>query len=132
MIQHLMERLVLDVVTDIIDDDGVEVTLSSDFSELGVDQLTMTYIVLRLEARLGVEVPSALEDARTVGELVAGMQDALRANPASLHARPHIAESPPTYVGRRFVGRPAVCHHEAPPLAPPLAPMRPRRYLAGR
>jgi acyl carrier protein len=120
MVEHLMEGLVLDVVMDVITDAGIpnheraEITLASDFSDLGVDQLTMTYIVLSLEDRLGIEVPSDLEDARTVGDLVAGIQDALRSRVTSLHSLPRTSESLPTRIGHRSVGRHRVYYGKEP------------------
>ena len=80
MIQRLLERLVLDVMLSVVGDEGERLSLESDFDILDVDQLTMTYIVLALESRLGLELPTSLEEARTVAELVAGAQKALREN----------------------------------------------------
>jgi acyl carrier protein len=48
---------------------------------MDVDQLTMTQIVLALESRLGVELPTNLEEAKTVAALVVGAQKALRSRP---------------------------------------------------
>lgn len=79
MIHRSIERLVLDVVLSNVDDEVVR-DLNSGVAVLEVDHLTMTYIVLALENRLGLELPSHLEDARTVADLVAGVLDALRAN----------------------------------------------------
>lgn len=78
MMHQQIERLVLDVV---LSNAGEEVVrdLNSGVAVLEVDHLTMTYIVLALENRLGVELPTHLEDARTVADLVAGVLDALRA-----------------------------------------------------
>jgi acyl carrier protein len=72
-----MERLVLDVVLSVIGDEAERLSLESDFDTLDVDQLTMTQIVLALESRLGVELPTNLEEAKTVAELVVGAQKAL-------------------------------------------------------
>ena len=83
MIKHPMEGLVRDVVLSVIGDEAEHLTLESDFAVLDVDQLAITYIVLALESRLGIELPTHLEDARTVAELVAGARDALRANAAT-------------------------------------------------
>jgi len=81
MIQQLMEGLVLDVVLSVVgDEDGERLSLESDFDVLDVDQLTITHIVLALESRLGLELPTSLEEARTVAELVAGAQKAVREN----------------------------------------------------
>jgi acyl carrier protein len=74
-----MEKLVLDVVLSQADDEEI-LDLDSNTTVLDVDQLTMTHIVLALENRLGVELPTSLEDARTVGELVTGVLEALRDN----------------------------------------------------
>ena len=72
-----MERLVLDVVLSVIGDEAERLSLESDFDTVDVDQLTMTQIVLALESRLGVELPTNLEEAKTVAELVVGAQKAL-------------------------------------------------------
>ena len=72
-----MERLVLDVVLSVIGDEAERLSLESDFDTLDVDQLTMTQIVLALESRLGVELPTNLEEAKTVAELVVEAQKAL-------------------------------------------------------
>jgi acyl carrier protein len=77
MIQSLVEELVLEVVLSVIGDEAEHLTLESDFDVLDVDQLTITYIVLALESRLGIELPTNLENAQTVAELVAGAQEAL-------------------------------------------------------
>ena len=75
---NLMERLVFDVVLSVIGDEAERLSLDSDFDVLDVDQLTMTHIVLALESRLAVELPTNLEEAKTVAELVAGAQKAVR------------------------------------------------------
>lgn len=77
MIHQQVERLVLDVVLSNVDDEVVR-DLNSGVAVLEVDHLTMTYIVLALENRLGVELPTHLEDARTVADLVSGVLEALR------------------------------------------------------
>lgn len=79
MISDQVERLVLDVVLSHADDEGIH-DLDSDVSVLEVDHLTMTHIVLALETQLGIELPTDLEDARTVAELVTGVLNALSAN----------------------------------------------------
>jgi acyl carrier protein len=84
MIKHLMERLVLEVVLNVIGDQAENLSLDSDFDVLDVDQLGMTYIVLALESRLGIELPTHLEDARTVAELITGARDELRKSAAKL------------------------------------------------
>ena len=75
-----MERLVFDVMLSVIGDEAKRLSLESDFDTLDVDQLTMTEIVLALENRLGIELPTNLEDAKTVAELVVGAQKALVMN----------------------------------------------------
>ena len=72
-----MERLVLDVVLSVIGDEAERLSLESDFDTLDVDELTRTQIVLALESRLGVELPTNLEEAKTVAELVVGAQKTL-------------------------------------------------------
>lgn len=84
MIKHLMERLVLEVVRSVIGDEAENLSSDSDFDVLDVDQLGMTYIVVALESRLGIELPTHLEDARTVADLVTGAQDELRKSAAKL------------------------------------------------
>jgi acyl carrier protein len=86
MVSDQVERLVLDVVLSHADDEGI-LDLNSDVTVLEVDHLTMTHIVLALETQLGIELPTYLEDARTVAELVAGARKALRAN-AQTKVRP--------------------------------------------
>ena len=75
-----MEKLVLEVVRGEIGDEAERLSLESDFDVLDVDQLTITHIVLALEGRLGIELPTNLENAQTVAELVTGAQEALREN----------------------------------------------------
>jgi acyl carrier protein len=77
MIHQQIERLVLDVVLSNTNDEVVR-DLNSGVAVLEVDHLTMTYIVLALENRLGIELPSHLEDARTVADLVSGVLETLR------------------------------------------------------
>lgn len=84
MIKHLMERLVLEVVRRVIGDEAENLSSDSDFDVLDVDQLGMTDIVFALESRLGIELPTHLEDARTVADLVTGAQDELRKSAAKL------------------------------------------------
>jgi len=72
-----MERLVVDVVLSVVGDEAERLSLESDFDTLDVDQLTMTQIVLTLESRLGVEMPTNLEEAKTVAELVVGAHKVL-------------------------------------------------------
>ena len=72
-----MERLVFDVMLSVIGDEAKGLSLKSDFDTLDVDQLTMTQIVLALESRLGVELPTNLEEAKTIAELVVGAQKAM-------------------------------------------------------
>ncbi|MEZ5785139.1 MAG: acyl carrier protein [Xanthobacteraceae bacterium] len=78
MIYQNLERLVLDVVLSNVDDEVVR-DLNSGVAVLDVDHLTMTYIVLALENRLGVELPTHLEDARTIADLVSGVLHAVQA-----------------------------------------------------
>ena len=96
MIKEHVERLVLDVVLSQADDEEVS-HLHSNTTVLDVDQLTMTHIVLALENQLGVELPTHLEDARTVGELVAGALEALRGNAKTKPVLP----SDPIFSGAR-------------------------------
>jgi acyl carrier protein len=86
MVSEQVERLVLDIVLSHADDEGLH-DLNSDVTVLEVDHLTMTHIVLALETQLGIELPTYLEDARTVAELVTGVLDALSAN-AQTEVRP--------------------------------------------
>jgi acyl carrier protein len=79
MVSDQVERLVLDVVLSHADDEGI-LDLNSDAAVLEVDHLTMTQIVLALETQLGIGLPTFLEDARTVAELVTGVLNALSAN----------------------------------------------------
>lgn len=72
-----MERLVFDVMLNVIGDEAKRLSPESDFDTLDVDQLTMAEIVLALESRLGIELPTNLEEAKTVAELVVGAQKAL-------------------------------------------------------
>jgi acyl carrier protein len=78
MIHQQIERLVLEVVLSNANDEVVR-DLNSGVAVLEVDHLTMTYIVLALENRLGVELPTHLEDARTIADLVSGVLETLRA-----------------------------------------------------
>lgn len=103
----LMEKLVFDVVWSVIGDEAIGLTLESDFAVLDVDQLDITYIVLALEIRLGFELPTHLEDARTVAELVTGARDALRANAATKLQFPECNELPPTPASRPALRRPS-------------------------
>jgi acyl carrier protein len=80
MVEQLTERLVLDVVMSVIGDEAEHLNLETDFNELDIDQLTITHIVLALEHRLGVELPTHVEDAQTISELTARVRDALRAD----------------------------------------------------
>jgi acyl carrier protein len=82
MIADLMERLVLDVVTQTIDSRSGDISYDADFSDLGLDQLDITYIVLELEVRLGMELPADLEDSQTISQMAASARRALQANTA--------------------------------------------------
>jgi acyl carrier protein len=79
MVEDLMEGLVIDVVMGVINAETKDIRRDSDFSDLGVDQLAITYIVLELEVRLGIELPVDLEEAQTISEMAASAQQALRA-----------------------------------------------------
>lgn len=79
MVKEHVEAVVLDVVLSQADNEEI-LDPNSATTVLDVDQLTMTHIVLALETRLGVELPTYLEDARTVAELVIGALEALRSN----------------------------------------------------
>jgi acyl carrier protein len=105
MIKYLMEGLVRDVVLSVIGDEAEHLTLESDFAVLDVDQLAITYIILALESRLGIELPTHLEDAQTVAELVAGARDALRANAATKGWLPEGDELPLIRIGRPALRR---------------------------
>ena len=105
MIKHLMERLVLKVVRSVIGDEAESLSSDSDFDVLDVDQLGMTDIVFALESRLGIELPTHLEDARTVADLVTGAQDELRKSAAKL--RLSQGDRPlPILNGQAALGRP--------------------------
>ena len=121
MIKYLMEGLVRDVVLSVIGDEAEHLTLESDFAVLDVDQLAITYIILALESRLGIELPTHLEDARTVAELVAGARDALRANAATKGRLPESDELPLIRIGR-----PALRRNSGRRNLLELSPWRPR------
>jgi acyl carrier protein len=121
MIKHLMEGLVRDVVLSVIGDEAEHLTLETDFAVLNVDQLAITYIVLALESRLGIELPTHLEDARTVAELVAGTRDALRANVVTKGRLPESDELPLIRIGR-----PALRRNSGRRNLLELSPWRPR------
>ena len=78
MVKDLIEELVTDVVLGVVNADTENVTRDSDFSDLGVDQLSITYIVLELEVRLGIELPADLENSQTIAEMAAAARQALR------------------------------------------------------
>lgn len=77
-----MEKLVLDFVLSVIGDEAERLSLESDFDTVEVDQLAMTQIVLALERRLGPELPTNLEEAKTVAELVVAAQKSLASRPS--------------------------------------------------
>ena len=95
MVEDLMEGLVIVVVLGVMNAETDDITRDSDFSDLGVDQLSITYIVLELEVRLGIELPADLEDAQTVAELAAGARQALRAAAANQQRRPPLTAQTP-------------------------------------
>jgi acyl carrier protein len=101
-----MERLVLEVVLSVVGDEAERLSLESDFDTLDVDQLIMTQIVLALESRLGVELPTNLEEAKTVAELVAGTQEALanRPNPSIVKKTVWARWNGKEWVGTRWSG----------------------------
>ena len=125
MIQQLMERLVLDVMLSVVGDEGKRLSLESDFDILDVDQLTMTYIVLALESRLGLELPTSLEEARTVAELVAGAQKAVRENAVIKSLHPATNK-----MSLHSMQRPASERHPTRRITPP-SHYRPRRQSFG-
>src|SRR5271165_5248600 len=100
MVEQLTERLVLDVVMSVIGDEAEHLNLETDFNELDVDQLTITHIVLALEHRLGVELPTHVEDAQTISELTARVRDALRVNVTARCRLIQSLELAPIPVGR--------------------------------
>ena len=125
MIQQLMERLVLDVMLSVVGDEGKRLSLESDFDILDVDQLTMTHIVLALESRLGLELPTSLEEARTVAELVAGAQKAVRENAVTKSLHPATNK-----MSLHSMQRPASERHPTRRITPP-SHYRPRRQSFG-
>ncbi|MEZ5889115.1 MAG: acyl carrier protein [Xanthobacteraceae bacterium] len=126
MVDQPMERLVLDVVVSVIGDEAEHLNLETDFSEIGVDQLTITHIVLALEHQLGVELPTHVEDAQTVSELVAGVRDALRTNATVQCRLAQSEELSPSPAGRAAQGH---LSYQALSLS---GPPRPRRWRVHR
>ena len=126
MVEQYMEWLVLDVVRSVIGDEVEHVTLESDLAVLGVDQLTITYIVLALESRLGIELPTHLEDARSIAGLVVGVREALRANVEARCLLLRSEELSPIPTGRS-----APSHLSYQSLSP-SSPPRPRRRSVQR
>jgi acyl carrier protein len=129
MVDQHMERLVLDAVLSVIGDEAEHLTLETDFSELGVDQLTITHIVLALEHRLGVELPTHVEDAQTVSELAAGVREALRANATAKCRLAQSEELSPIPPGRASQGH---LSYQALSLSSPPRPRRRRVHRASR
>jgi acyl carrier protein len=125
MIQQLMERLVLDVVLSVVGDEGERLSLESDFDVLDVDQLTITHIVLALESRLGLELPTSVEEARTVVELVAGAQKAVRENVVTKSLHPAMNK-----MSLHSMQCPASKRHPTRRITPP-SHYRPRRQSFG-
>jgi acyl carrier protein len=121
MVEDLMEGLVIDVVLGVMNAETHDITRDSDFSDLGVDQLSITYIVLELEVRLGIELSGDLEDAQTVAELAAGAREALRA--ATSQRQPQGDESLQLQMRQPFLRRHSISYrHRAQP------GRRPRRH----
>ena len=115
MVEDLMEGLVIDVVLGVMNAETDDITRDSDFSDLGVDQLSITYIVLELEVRLGIELPADLEDAQTVAELAAGARQALRAAAAN-QRQPQGDESLRLQMRRPFLRRHSISYrHRSQP-----------------
>lgn len=129
MVEQLTERLVLDVVMSVIGEEAEHLTLEFDFTELGVDQLTITHIVLALEHRLGIELPTHVEDARTIAELTAGVRDAMRANVTARCRLIQIEEPSPMPVGRSAPGH---LSYRALSLSSPPRPRRRRVHRVTR
>jgi acyl carrier protein len=129
MIQSLMEKLVLEVVRGEIGDEAERLSLESDFDVLDVDQLTITHIVLALEGRLGIELPTNLENAQTVAELVTGAQEALRENCGTTEWKSQVLRAPSApHARRRWVDRFGLsCRHEYAPRPPCAGDAVPRR-----
>ncbi|MGZ8396443.1 MAG: acyl carrier protein [Rhodoplanes sp.] len=121
MVEDLMEGLVIDVVLGVMNAETDDITRDSDFSDLGVDQLSITYIVLELEVRLGIELPADLEDTQTVAELAAGTRQALRA--AAANQQPQGDELLQLQMRRPFLRRHSISYrHRSQP------GRRPRRH----
>ena len=126
MVEQLTEQLVLDVVMSVIGDEAEHLNLETDFNELDVDQLTITHIVLALEHRLGVELPTHVEDAQTISELTARVRDALRVNVTARCRLIQSLELAPIPVGRAARG------HLSYQALSPSSPPRPRRRRVHR
>ena len=120
MVEELMEGLVIDVVMNVIKTE--DIMGNSDFSDLGVDQLDITYIVLELEFRLGIELPADLEDAQTISQLAAGAREALRAA-AAPHRLLQSDESLQAQMGRPFLRRHSISYRHRS-----QSGQRPRRH----
>ena len=121
MIHQQLERLVLDVVLSNVDDEVVR-DLNSGVAVLEVDHLTMTYIVLALENRLGIELPTHLEDARTIADLVSGVVEAVRAK-ADMRCQVALDLG----VTQSRMAAPIPVGFSDPQSVSPLSPSRPRR-----
>lgn len=75
---HATTKTVADVIADILGLEPDDISAESDLSDLGADQLAMTDIVTELEQRLKIELPTDMEDARTVADLAEGVRAAWR------------------------------------------------------
>lgn len=72
-----IEQLVIDAVADVLGRQPDAVRLADDLTDaLGADQLDVMEIVCEIEERSGLKLPTAAENAKTVGDLIAAVKSA--------------------------------------------------------
>ena len=65
-----MKKIVIETIEELLDIKASEISLSSSFEDLGIDNLDLSEIVMILEDKLEFTADDNIYDAKTVGELI--------------------------------------------------------------
>jgi len=65
-----MEDLVIETISDLSDIKVSEISLTSSFEELQIDNLDLVEIIMALEDKLKITADNSMYDTKTVGELI--------------------------------------------------------------
>lgn len=65
-----MKKIVMETIDELLDFKASEISSTSSFKDLGIDNLDLSEIIMVLEDKLEITADDSIYDTKTVGELI--------------------------------------------------------------